>query len=148
MKNSNTYHYSIAIIFIWVGFICAISFMEAWLKFQAPGITTELGLGIGQLVFGMLNKVEIACAISITLGAMLSNSVKAKNGIGYLFVVLIALGIESIWLLPALDQRASLIIKGVVLPKSKLHLGYVLLEIAKTICLIVYGMKLLTRVKK
>jgi len=45
----------IAITFIWIGFIGAISFMEAWLKFQAPGVTTELGLSIGQLVFKALN---------------------------------------------------------------------------------------------
>jgi len=37
--------------FVWIGFVCAISFMEAWLKFRAPGITVPLGLGIGRLVF-------------------------------------------------------------------------------------------------
>ena len=35
----------IAITFIWAGMICGISFLEAPLKFQAPGITLELGLG-------------------------------------------------------------------------------------------------------
>lgn len=30
-------------IFLWIGFVLAISFMEAWLKFQAPGITLALG---------------------------------------------------------------------------------------------------------
>ncbi len=32
--------------------------MEAPHKFQAPGITLVLGLGIGKLVFFTLNKVE------------------------------------------------------------------------------------------
>jgi hypothetical protein len=41
----------IAIPFVWFGFVCAISFMEAPLKFQAPNITVELGLGIGRIVF-------------------------------------------------------------------------------------------------
>ena len=25
--------------FVWLGFVGAISFMEAWLKFRAPGVT-------------------------------------------------------------------------------------------------------------
>ena len=45
-------------IFIWLGFVGAISFMEAWIKFQAPGVTLPVGLGIGRLVFAALNKVE------------------------------------------------------------------------------------------
>lgn len=48
----------IIVTFLWIGFVCAISFMEAWLKFQAPGITVPLGLGIGRLVFNALNTVE------------------------------------------------------------------------------------------
>ncbi len=34
-----------------LGAIVAISFLEAPLKFLAPGITIPLGLGIGRLVF-------------------------------------------------------------------------------------------------
>gem|GEM_PF-4447495 len=38
MKNSITISI-IANTFIWVGMLCGISFLEAPLKFQAPGIT-------------------------------------------------------------------------------------------------------------
>ena len=48
----------IGIAFIWAGFVCAISFMEAWLKFRAPGVTLPVGLSIGRLIFSALNKVE------------------------------------------------------------------------------------------
>jgi len=41
-----------------MGFVLSISFMEAWLKFQAEGVTQAIGLSIGRLVFGALNKVE------------------------------------------------------------------------------------------
>ena len=50
---------SIAVPFVWFGAVAAISFMEAPLKFSAPGVTIPLGLGIGQLVFHMLNRIEI-----------------------------------------------------------------------------------------
>ena len=55
----------IAIPFVCLGFVCAISFMEAPLKFQAPNITIPLGLGIGYLVFHTFNKVEIVLGISL-----------------------------------------------------------------------------------
>lgn len=40
----------VAVPFIWFGMIGAISFMEAPLKFQAPGITLSLGLSVGRLI--------------------------------------------------------------------------------------------------
>ena len=49
----------VAVPFIWFGMILAISFMEAPLKFEAPGVTLALGLGIGRLIFFALNKMEI-----------------------------------------------------------------------------------------
>ena len=51
--------------FSWIGFVCAISFMEAWLKFRAAGVTLPIGLGIGRLVFQALNKVEWVLVIAI-----------------------------------------------------------------------------------
>ena len=57
----------IAVPFLWFGIVLAISFMEAPLKFQAPGITIPLGLGIGQLVFFTLNKMEMVCAFLLLI---------------------------------------------------------------------------------
>ncbi len=138
----------IAITFIWIGFVAAISFMEAWLKFQAPGVTTELGLGIGQLVFKALNKVEITCATFILLGLLFSKPTKAEifASISFftpLFIVLI----QTLWLLPALNHRASLIIQEIDVSKSNLHVWYVLLEIVKIVSLFIYGIKLFTKQK-
>ncbi|WP_452601112.1 hypothetical protein [Pontimicrobium sp. MEBiC06410] len=147
MKTARIYNYRIAIVFVWVGFVCAISFMEAWLKFQAPGITTKLGLGIGQLVFGMLNKVELTSAALIVLSLILYKPKKLLKESYYLFIGLALLIVESVWLLPALDARATLIIKGEILTESMLHLYYVLFEIIKTVCLVMYGMKLLKRMQ-
>ena len=46
---------AVAAMFVWLGMVLAISFLEAPLKFRAPGITIALGLGIGRLVFRALN---------------------------------------------------------------------------------------------
>jgi hypothetical protein len=53
-----------ALIFVWLGMVLAISFLEAPLKFRAPGVTLSIGLGIGRLVFRALNAAEVALVLS------------------------------------------------------------------------------------
>ena len=63
-----------AAAFVWLGMVVAISFVEAPLKFRAPGVTLPigLGLGIGRLVSRALNGLEAALAAlllaSVALG--------------------------------------------------------------------------------
>src|SRR3954462_11203917 len=54
-----------AAVFVWLGMVLAISFIEAPLKFRAPGVTLKIGLGIGRSVFRALNVFEYAFAIGI-----------------------------------------------------------------------------------
>src|SRR5690554_4478538 len=92
--------------FLWIGFVCAISFLEAWLKFQAPGVTLAIGLGIGRLVFGLLNKVEWVMAIAIFASLLFrKGSLMRKKNILYLIPVLLLLS-QTFWMLPLLDERA------------------------------------------
>ncbi len=58
---------TVAAVFIWLGMVLAISFLEAPLKFRAPGVSLPIGLGIGRLVFRALNAVEIGLAAVIAL---------------------------------------------------------------------------------
>lgn len=129
--------------FLWVGFICAISFMEAWLKFRAPGITLPLGLGIGRIVFKALNKVEWIFAITIILTILIwekANLWKWENL--FIIVAISILVIQTVWLLPVLDKRAELYIKNEILPSSNVHLYYIIVEVIKTICIIIFGISL------
>lgn len=58
-----------ALTFLWLGMVLAISFLEAPLKFRAPGIDLRLGLGIGRLVFRVLNAVETVLAAVLMVAA-------------------------------------------------------------------------------
>lgn len=89
----------------WAGLITGISFLEAPLKFQAPGITLRLGLGIGKLVFQSLNKIEIILMILILIGTI-KTKIKTINLI-FLVLIVIILIADTFWLLPYLDQRAT-----------------------------------------
>lgn len=128
--------------FLWIGFVCAISFMEAWLKFRAPGITLPLGLGIGRLVFAALNKVEWVFALVIVVNMIwnISDIFKWQN---LLFAIpLILLLLQTFWLLPALDARAEMHIQGQLVPPSNLHFYYVGMEVIKVIALTIFGITL------
>lgn len=130
---------TIAITFIWVGLLCGVSFLEAPLKFQAPGITLELGLGIGKLVFGALTKIEMAIALLIIAGLIVYRP-PFKYWFGYVLPILIV-AIDNVMLMPILDTRIDMITSGHTPPESSAHWWYVVLELVKLIALIVVGYK-------
>ncbi len=131
---------SLSSAFLWIGFVCAISFLEAWLKFRAPGITVPLGLGIGRLVFDALNKVEWVFAIAIAF-ELITSKIKPIQRANLLYVVpLLLLILQTIWLLPLLDARAELHMQGQHVPSSSLHFYYVGMELVKVVCLVAFAL--------
>lgn len=134
--------------FLWIGFVCAISFMEAWLKFRAPGVTIPLGLGIGRLVFNALNKVEWIFATAI-LGNILFTKSRLFSIRNLLFFIpSLLLFVQTTWILPLLDTRAELHIQNQIVPPSNLHFYFVVIEILKVICLALFGFKLFKKISK
>lgn len=135
MNYNVKYPFSLVSASVWLGFVLAISFMESWLKFKAPGITVPLGLGIGRLVFFALNKVEILLLLVIFLNFI---TIKDKtNSLSIITVVILALIliIQTFWLLPVLDERAGLHLKGEVVNSSIHHILFVFMEIIKVVSL-------------
>ena len=142
---STKFQLAIISVFLWIGFVCAISFMEAWLKFSAPGVTIPIGLGIGRLVFSALNKVEwlFSIVIFINLVVAKTNLVRLSNLL--YFIPILILLVQTFWLLPALDARAEIYIQGQIPPASTLHYYFVAVEIIKVACLAIFGTKLFTK---
>lgn len=139
LRNTNV---PIAIIYLWIGFVCAISFMEAWLKFRATGVTLSVGLSIGSLIFFALNKVEIIFALIVLLHwfTLKANSTNAQY-LWVLFVPIAILLLQTTYLLPVLDERVKMIMQHKTVPPSNTHIYYVLAEIAKVATLFWTGSK-------
>lgn len=132
-----------ATAFIWFGMVLAISFLEAPLKFRAPGITVPLGLGIGRLVFRALNISEIV--LTAVLLAALAASRPGGASWALLGITGALLATQTKLLRPRLDRRARQIIGGHhAPPPSRLHLAYIALEILKAAALIGLGTLLIT----
>lgn len=133
---------TVAVTFVWLGMVLAISFLEAPLKFRAPNVTLQIGLGIGRLVFRALNTIEVVFALVI-VAIVVSGPTPA--GITVAFAVAVgALVIQLVAVRPALTRRSDQVLAGSDGPRSHAHYVYVGLEAVKTVALLVAGILLLT----
>jgi hypothetical protein len=137
MKKAACNPLAFVVTFIWFGFVSAISFMEAPVKFTAPSLTLAVGLDVGRHVFAVLNKVEIGFAL-VSLWLLVQGSWPARVA-GLLGSMAGIVALQTLWLLPALDARALVYMGGGTPPPSRLHLVYVALEAAKVVGLLVLG---------
>lgn len=130
-----------ALVFVWLGMVLAISFMEAPLKFRAPGLELRVGLAVGRIVFRALNTAEVALGVAIAV-ALLAGDPETVGVVGYLVaaVVLIA---QLAAVRPALKKRSDAVLAGHEGPRSHAHFWYVGLEVVKVAALVVAGAGLL-----
>lgn len=134
----------VAITFVWLGMVLAISFLEAPLKFRAPNVTLQIGLGIGRLVFRTLNTVEMVFAAGIVLAALKS---RPSGVVAAAVVVAVgALVVQLVAVRPRLNRRSDAVLAGRVGPRSHGHHVYVVLELIKVVALLVAGVCLLASV--
>lgn len=136
---------AVAAVFVWLGMVLAISFLEAPLKFRAPGVTIPLGLGIGRLVFRALNICEVALA-AVALGAVVLGGPSGAAVVA-LGVAVAALGIQVVVVRPALTRRSDAVLADAAVAesgRSHAHLVYVGFEVLKVVALLVSGILLLT----
>jgi hypothetical protein len=120
--------------------VLAISFLEAPLKFRAPGINLRLGLGIGRLVFRALNLCEMLLAVVIASTLFTHDTTVGVNAAFGAAVA--ALLVQTVLVRPFLARRTSSVLAGEEGPRSRLHYVYIALEVVKVIALIVLGIQL------
>lgn len=126
-------------VFIWIGFVCSISFMEAWLKFRAINVTLPIGLSIGRLIFDALNKMEWILAFIIIAHLSLGKHRTTFFYLVCLAVPIVLLIIQTFLLLPALNERVEMILSGNEVSPSFLHFYYLTMELIKVCCLFIFG---------
>lgn len=127
----------IAVTFVWVGLVVGISFIEAPLKFRAPGVTLPLGLGIGRLVFKVVNTMEAVLAAIIVVVLILDPPGQlVTTG---LVLAVVALAVQLAFIRPSLTRRSNAVLAGQDAPRSSAHHAYIALEIVKLLALLVGG---------
>jgi len=135
-KNNVQLVRSLTAIF-WLGFFMAISFMEAPVKFTAPGISMSQGLQIGKLVFGTLNICEWAFLATIVVTCLIQKPGRLEGRL--IAIAALILALETFWLLPVLGANADRIIHGKTVTGHNLHWCYIALELIKAPVLLFAG---------
>ena len=133
---------AVAVTFVWLGMVLAISFLEAPLKFRAPNVTLQIGLGIGRLVFRALNTVEVGFALVI-VALVVAGPMPTRIVVAFC-IAFAALAVQLIAVRPRLTRRSDAVLAGSDAPRSRGHYAYVGLEVVKAAALIVAGILLLT----
>jgi hypothetical protein len=129
-----------AVTFVWLGMVLAVSFLEAPLKFRAPGVDLRIGLGIGRLVFRALNTVEAVLA-AVLIIVIVVGGVPVRTVV----VAVIAVAVLAVQLgvvRPRLNLRSDRVLAGEDAPRSRGHHAYIALEVAKVLLLLTTGVLL------
>lgn len=127
----------IALPILWLGMVAAISFIEAPLKFQAPGITIPLGLGIGRLVFAALNMAEGLILLALTLLSFwpVAARISGKRLGIWAALALVYVG-KIVFVRPPLNARTDLVLEGADPGQSIWHYVYIGCDVATMILLV------------
>ncbi|MDR7346081.1 uncharacterized membrane protein (DUF485 family) [Enteractinococcus fodinae] len=128
---------------VWLGLIIGISFLEAPLKFTAPGITIPLGLGIGRRVFLAMNIVEAALGVFLLIALItlwrnhryqeLPNFNKMRF---WSLVALVLLLIKTVVIRPLLAVHTDRVLAGTFEGGSSTHYYYIGVEVLLVIVLV------------
>lgn len=110
-----------ATVFVWLGMVLAISFLETPLRFRAPGVDLSTGLAIGRLVFRGLNVVELVLATTILICVFTGAPHRAAPA--------------------ALTAATILLVQTYAIRR---HHAYVALEVGKVFALLTTGVLLLS----
>ncbi len=127
---------------LWLGLILGISFIEAPLKFTAPGITIPLGLGIGRRVFLAMNMVEVVLGLILLVALLtmwrnhryqeLPNFAKMQL---FSFITLVLLLVKTVVIRPLLAVHSDRVLEGTFEGGSTTHYYYIGVEVLLVVAL-------------
>lgn len=124
-----------ALAAFWLGMVVAISFLEAPLKFRAPGVTIQVGLAIGRVVFRALNLAE--CVLAMALVALMVVGHGPADVAAAGLVASACLAIQMAVIRPVMGRRTDAIRDGATYHgRSRAHIAYVAAEGVKAAALI------------
>jgi hypothetical protein len=126
---------AVAAVFVWLGMVLAISFLEAPLKFRAPGVTLQIGISIGRLVFTALNRAEALLGL-IAFAALLF---KPSYSVIALLIPVFALAVQMLVVRRWLNRSSDAVLAGAEGPRSRGHYAYIGLEVLKALGLLATG---------
>jgi len=148
---------------LWAGFVLAVSWMEAWVKFRAPLLAKHVAYDVGRHVFRGLNAVEMPLAASLlalgfvgSAGLLMPGALAAILALQVLCLTPLLERLAFFRIVEAFDtsdknasqEKLALVreleakISGSSAPPVSLHIVYVVLEGMKVVGLVSYAIEL------
>ena len=132
----------LALPVLWFGLVAAISFIEAPLKFQAPGITIPLGLGIGRLVFMALNIVEGVLLVALLVLSVWPAAFRvAAARLRWLIALAVIFIVKIAVVRPPLNARTDQVLAGADPGQSPWHYVYIVCDLLTMLLLLVVAVQ-------
>lgn len=126
------------LLIFWAGLSAGVAFLATPVKFLAPSLSLPVALDVGRQTFRAYNTTEIVLlAFALMLGVLSASRVRWYRSLA---VPAIAVALQSLWLLPALDERVVAVLTGA--PErapSHLHAAFIGLEAIKVVSLLAFG---------
>ena len=135
---------AVAATLLWLGMVAAISFLEAPLKFRAPGLELRVGLAIGRIVFRALNIAEVCWAVAIAVCLIIEPQSVTSTILASITGALLVIQLAAVR--PRLNRRSDQVLAsppGTDVPHSGAHHVYIVLETLKVAALVALGCYLL-----
>lgn len=126
-----------AVVWVWLGMVLAISFLEAPLKFRTPGLDLRTGLAIGRIVFRALNIAECVWVAVIAMCLLIDRPSAAITSLAVAAAAILL--VQLLVVRPQLARRTNQVLAGEDAPRSSSHQWYILLEAAKVAVLVALG---------
>lgn len=126
---------------LWAGGLLGVSFVAAPAKFWAPSLTLPVALDVGRHTFQFFNKLELVAFVVLMLLVFRATENWLTRAITVLLGLLLLM--QTAWLLPLLDQRVTVILKGEIPEESHLHLVYIGCDVCRLILLAALPWRLL-----
>lgn len=132
----------LALPVLWIGLVGGIAFIEAPLKFQAPGITIPLGLGIGRLVFAALNIVEAVILFAYTVLAFFPKEARLAGGRLWTWLAALLLFFFKVLVVrPPLNARTEAVLTGAEPGQSPWHYVYIACDLVSLVLLLLLAVQ-------
>jgi hypothetical protein len=129
---------------LWSGMVVGISFLESWVKFKTPSLTRAVGLDVGRTVFHAFHKTQFILLIVLIILSVVAQ-LSMWDWFALILIAFIFL-VQNFWFFSVLSKRVDLIAAGNILPKSKVHALYGILEVLKLVLLLGFSLTLLLMV--
>jgi len=130
------------LLLFWAGLSAGVAFLATPVKFLAPSLSLPVALDVGRHTFRAYNATEIVLlAFALVVGVLSASKIR-----WYLAFVIpaLAVGLQTLWLLPELDRRVVSILGGAAdAGTSPLHAAFIGVEAMKVAGLLGVGLCLL-----